>query len=337
MDSFSLLERFTNRAFYSEHFMDPAVWEPFVRLVCERHGFACDQVTPGLPGSFPTFFASPSDAGNPTSARSVVVKFFGPLFEGVNSHEIERILGQWLRQQSLPIPSPIILAEGQIEADWYYLIFEQVQGTSIGQVRQQLTDGDWKSVAQQMGEYMRCLHALNMDVLPNPPGAIQPSWEGYARFLRKQWLSCEANHRVWNDLPQCLLEQLKGFVLPVEQLVDFSARAHLIHADLTADHLLGRMIKCSWQTLAIIDWGDAMTGNLLYELIALHLDLFQADKRLLHICLDAYDLPAFYRQDFPRKALSMLLLHQFPMPKRVLEPYLDAATLQELAERLFAL
>jgi hypothetical protein len=70
-------------------------------------------------------------------------------------------------------------------------------------------------------------------------------------------------------------------------------------------------------------------------MVALYLDLLQGDKRLLKICLDHYGLSDIYRQDFPRKALCMVLLHQFPMPVGVYEPHQDATTLDELAERLF--
>jgi hypothetical protein len=55
------------------------------------------------------------------------------------------------------------------------------------------------------------------------------------------------------------------------------------------------------------------------------------------LCLDTYDLSEFYRKDFPQKALSMVLLHQFPMPEKGYAPYMDAQSLWELADRIFAL
>ncbi len=139
----------------------------------------------------------------------------------------------------------------------------------------------------------------------------------------------------------------------VDDLLDFSSPPHLIHADLTGDHLLGQLAadqhaqsavadlllptRPEWDTLAIIDWGDARIGNILYELVALHLDLFQADKRLLKTCLEIYGLPDFYRQDFARKAFCMVLLHQFPMPSRVYAPYFHVQSMDELAQGLFGI
>ncbi len=89
--------------------------------------------------------------------------------------------------------------------------------------------------------------------------------------------------------------------------------------------------------MAIIDWGDTRVGNILYELVALHLDLFRGDKHLLKLCLQAYELPIFYQLDFTRKALSMVLLHEFPMPAHVYAPYQDAHSLDELAEAVFGM
>jgi hypothetical protein len=329
------LSSFNDLSYYSAHFMDRAVWEPYVREVCQRHAKPCDRVSPGLPGTFPTFIVKTLSNIQEPASQPVVVKLFGPLFDGNDSFNIERDIGQWLETQSLPIPSPCILANGQLQPGWWYLIFDYVDGLSIGQVRDKFFKDDLLLVARQSGEYLHCLHKLTADPQLKLATAIRPSVNEYINFLQGQRDRCMINHCTWNDLPSHLLDELESFVLPVEQLIDFSAPVHLIHADFTADHLLGRLENGRWHTLAIIDWGDARAGNILYELVALHLDLFQGDKHLLQGCLEAYELPDFYRHDFSHKALSVVLLHQFPMPARVYEPHKSALTLQELAEGLF--
>jgi hypothetical protein len=107
----------SDKPFYSAHFMDLSLWEPSVRLVCRRHGLGCEQIIPGLAGTYPTFIVECDHRDGHLSSRSVVVKFFGPLFDGVNSYVVERTIGQWLRQQSLTVRSPAILAEGQLNDD----------------------------------------------------------------------------------------------------------------------------------------------------------------------------------------------------------------------------
>ncbi len=109
-----------------------------------------------------------------------------------------------------------------------------------------------------------------------------------------------------------------------------------IHADLTQDHFLGRFQSGRWETLAVIDFGDAMLGNLYYGLAALHLYLFDCDRRLLAAFLKAYGLPP--DPDFVRKAMVTSLLHQFDVYGSLFawNPELqEAPTLEELAERLW--
>ena len=100
-------------------------------------------------------------------------------------------------------------------------------------------------------------------------------------------------------------------MLSPEEIIDPSLPPTLIHADITRDHILGQIQKGHWQTQALIDFGDAMIGDIFYELAALHLDVFQRDRRLLRPFLDSYGLSDQQKVDFPHKAMSVALLHQF--------------------------
>lgn len=323
-----------------------------MRSICERHGFVYKSVKAGIAGSFPTFMVELDNGGIQNDAGMIVVKFFGELFEGAASFGVELAIGQYLAGMSLPIRSPAILAEGRLSIGWQYLIFEGIPGVSIGHIRHQLTASSLLKVAGQMGVFMNRLHSgttSGRPILTTPRGGVD--WTGFVDFLETQRESCHANHEGWGDLPHKLLEQVQDYLLPIDELLDFASPPHLIHADLTGDHLLGRLKPiqemttsrvrpsqiegADWENLAVIDWGDARVGNILYELVALHIDLFQADKSLLHTCLKNYDLSDFYKHDFPHKAMCMVLLHQFPMAVQTYAPHGDVETLYELAERLF--
>jgi hygromycin-B 7''-O-kinase len=284
---------------YRRHFMDTALWEPFVRVVCQRHGHTAHTVRAGLAGTCPTFITD--DAW--------VIKFFGRLFDGAAAFDTERRANQLVASDPL-IFTPKLMASGQLfetPADWPwpYLIFEYLPGMSIGEVYENVSLDDKLTVARALGEFTRRLHQLPLgDYFP-------PTWEEYASFLRAQRAHCRAAHQNWGTLPPHLLDQIESFVLSPEALIDSHARPHLIHADLTADHVLGRLEHGHWATLGIIDFGDAMVGNLFYELVALHVDLFRCDKRLLAAYLDAYGLAPDERDGLPRKAMAAALLHRF--------------------------
>lgn len=312
---------------YVRLFTDVTLWQPYVLEVCRRHGLApCEPVRPTLPGTCPTFIAG----------DRWVIKFFGRLFEGATALAAERECYRLLSGQPLPLPA--LVASGDLRRaaagwPWPYLIYEYVPGVSIGEVWAEVCFADRLALARQLGEATRRLHALPLTGSP----VFRPAPDAYAALLEAQRPGCRRRHEAWRALPDPLPAQIEDYLLPTEALIGWGAGPHLIHADLNADHVLGRFEGGRWQTLALIDWGDAMVGDLLYELAALHLGLFRGDRRLLRAYLDAYGLPAGARRSLPRAALSVALLHRFnvfeacaacPQVRR-------AASLEELAALLW--
>ena len=81
-----------------------------------------------------------------------------------------------------------------------------------------------------------------------------------------------------------------------------------------------------------------MIGNILYELSALHMDLFRRDKRLLRAYLDAYGLDEQSRHTLPRRAMSVALLHRFNVLYGLVESHpraQECSSLDELAVLLW--
>ena len=168
---------------------------------------------------------------------------------------------------------------------------------------------------------------------------FQPSWDTYIQLLEVQRRQCEKTHQYYNIIPAHLIEQIDSYLLPVDALVDCSAAPHLIHADITRKPILGRLDWGRWVTLGIIDFGDAMVGDIFYDLVALHLDLFRSDKRLLNAYLNAYGLDEYSSQTLSLKAMNLTLLHRFNVLDGVISLYPSqmsgVATLDQLAALLW--
>jgi hygromycin-B 7''-O-kinase len=323
-----LFEQLENIDGYRRYFADSTAWRPYVEQVCWRHRFGPGQmVRVGVPGTCPTFIID----------DRWVVKFFGRLFDGGHSFQVELELGKWAAALGLPFPE--IVAEGQLFQSgagwpWPYLVFPYVPGESIGEVYQQIGLEDKLALARWMGQITRRMHTAAL-----PASEIfRPAWDAFTELLQSQRDGCRQSFAEWGCLPAHLLAQLDDFLLPVDELVDLHSTPHLIHADLTADHVQGRLEGGRWHSLALIDFGDAMIGNLYYELVALHLDLFHGEKRLLAAYLDAYGLDEAARRKLPTLAMNMALLHRF----NVLEPVFErepalrqVSSLDELVEVLW--
>ena len=109
------------------------------------------------------------------------------------------------------------------------------------------------------------------------------------------------------------------------------ADRRLLHADLHDHHVFvehGHLV-------GLVDWGDAIVADPYYELAALHLLTFNADRRLLAAFLDSYGWPS--DPDFARRAMSMALIYQFDVLHRVARSMDLTAipTLEALADLLW--
>lgn len=323
---------------YRALFADAAFWAPYVRLVCRRHQLGPGEaVRMGVPGTYPTFIAD----------DRWVVKFFGRLFDGAAGFAAELEAGRLLAQATVTVgaavPAAAVLAHGALIPEavesawrWPYIVFEYVPGVSIGEVYAAVPFAEKARLACDLGMMVRRLHALPL----HDSAIFPPSWEGYRAFLHEQRLNCRARFRAAGVLPRHLLDQVDGFLAAVGDEVAGAPCPHLIHADLTDDHVLGELRQGRWITRAIIDFGDAMVGNWRYELVALHCDLFHCDRRLLAVFLHAYGLRPPDRRTFWRTALAATLLHRFgPDCLRLgfdrLPSARQAATLDELGRLIW--
>ena len=290
---------------YSNTFMDPVLWSPYVRRVCQEHKISpVESIRPGLTGTYPTFIVN----------EHRVVKFFGRLFDGEMSYTVERLCAR-LVQTYRPFPTAELLAWGELlpgeSRTWPYLIFEYIPGISIGEKLAYISHGERQRLAGWLGEAVHALHAIPLDdeisgILPKQdPIVVKNRQRGSKR------------HQEWPKFPQSWIPKIDDFLTFTDSLTAAPWPLHLIHADLTRDHLLGHLQNGCWTTKAVIDFGDALVGSLDYELVVLHLDVFQGDTRLLKIFLNCYGLDKSEYALFPYRAMRAALLHQF----NLFEPY----------------
>jgi hygromycin-B 7''-O-kinase len=305
---------------YRQSFMDAGLWHPFVEWVCLKHGWVCDQVDPaGIAGSFPTFIVD----------KQRVFKFFGPLFEGGTCWRVEQESAQLL--PDLPdIPTARLLVSGTLEtlAGWKYLVFEYVPGGSIAGVYAEIPFDEKHMLASWLGDWLSRMHSIRV-----PPGSALPTLnvERARSWFTDRWREDRSR---W---PVHLAGQVEDYLSANAAFLQSGSGA-FIHADLTQDHFIGRLTEGHWETLAVIDFGDAMRGNVFYELAALHLDLFDCDKRLLRTFLHAYGFSP--DPDFVCKAMVTTLMHQFDVYGHLFDwkPELkESRNLEEVAERLWNL
>lgn len=306
---------------YGRRFTDLAFWRPYIKEACRRSGIPCRTIEPTLAGTFPVFRVN----GN------AVVKLFSDLFDGPHDYRVELEIYSLLADYP-SIPAPRLIAHGSLfpEEDtwrWPYIISTVIPGRSAGESER--SDAEREGIARWLGPAVRAIHELPAGQVPS----LSQPWDG---FLRERRTRVTEDQRRRGSLPERLLDQIAGYLLPQEVLAN-RARAHfLLHADLNEDHVLGIEQEGVWRPAGIIDFGDARTGDRLYDLVALHLGLFHGDKRLLRLFLESYGWEG--EEGFVSRAMSLTLLHEFDVLGPVFERFPRArqvTSLDELARLLW--
>ncbi|HZU67613.1 MAG TPA: aminoglycoside phosphotransferase family protein [Ktedonobacteraceae bacterium] len=318
---------FATRQEYARCFTNPSYWQAYVAAICTRHELGeCTTVRAGFPGTNPVFIVN----------ETYVIKLYSDLFDGERSflveHEVYRLIAT---QPDLPAPS--LVASGELfDAhdgwSWPYIVTQIIPGLSMSE--SELSDTDRLAIATWLGPVVRRLHALPLV----EAGPLLPRWEPFLQFLAEQRAEVVNNHVRWGVLPAHLVAQIERYLPDLTELIDTDETPALIHCDLTSDHVLGESITGHWQPSGIIDFGDAKVGDRMYELVALHLGLFDSNRQLLWTFLDAYGFDTALQRDFVRKAMSMTLLFEFNVCSHIFKNIpaaASASTLEELAELLW--
>ncbi len=308
---------------YGKRFTDVAYWQPYVETVCVRHRLTrCQHIQAGLPGTFPVFLLD----------DRYVVKFFGDLFHGCQSFKTEldcyALLGT---PPQLPTPTLLghgYLFPGSVAWRWPYLISTVITGTSLGAVKERVSYEDKAELVETLGALVHHLHAIPV----KDTGFLAPTWERFLHFLHERRVACMDDHRRWGAMPERLMNQIEGYLPPIETLVDELVCPQLLHCDLNEDHVLGDFTGNHWRSTGIIDFGDAMVGDPIYELVALHIGLAHCDKRLLRIFLDCYGFDQKMREGFVLRAMSYTLLHEFAVLHQVFTEFPAVRNIESLAE-----
>ncbi|HEX8680825.1 MAG TPA: aminoglycoside phosphotransferase family protein [Ardenticatenaceae bacterium] len=314
---------FDSRDAYAATFTNPDYWLPYVNEVCTRHELACSGlVRAGLPGTNPVFLVG----------EQYAVKLITDLFDGAASFPAELEVYQ-LFARTEDFPAPALLAHGNLfeereEWHWPYIVTSLVPGTSLGEVEAQVAYEDKIALAQWLDAAVRRLHDLPVTEMPH----LSRSRNDFRHFISRQMEHCAANQRRWAAMPEHLIDQIEGYLPPVEQLVGPSSGWSLLHCDLNVDHVLGEFEDGCWVPRGIIDFGDARRGEWLHELGALHLGLFRFDKHLLGHFLQSYGFDVALREDFARRAMSFTLLHEFSLLESFFRHSPHAASAQSLDE-----
>ena len=218
----------------------------------------------------------------------------------------------------LPVATPEVLAHGEYENGWHYLLMSQLPGTELAAAWPAIPRPDQERVASAVGEMLAALHGVD----PEPLHAIlgPADWAGFLAGQRAT--AAERQREV--KLPDRWLSQIEVFLESVP-LAPGRERV-LLHTEVTREQLV--VNPGTWTLSGLLDFETAMTGDRAYEFVPVGLFVSGGDPRLLGRILAAYG-----RGFDPRELLAYTLLHLHSnLPECLSElPAPPAPTLESLA------
>jgi hygromycin-B 4-O-kinase len=164
---------------------------------------------------------------------------------------------------------PEIIATGRFDGQFYYCLSLLCEGTPADQLMERLDHAQQIAVARAQLEPLRYIHQLDTSQqagwgLTNEKGT--GGWASWPAFLLDihnhkspvTWQELHATTWLDGGLFEKLLDHMQTLVpyLPVEKQV--------LHGDYGFDNLL---INDQHQVCAVLDWGEMMLGDGLYDLV----------------------------------------------------------------------
>ena len=130
---------------------DVAVWRPLIDAICVREGIGYRQLRAASANTNAVFLLD----------RAYALKIYSPFWD---EFEFERTLFEALSDHA-EIPVPDVLGCGRIAdgggGSWPYLITRYCEARPFSEIRGELSDGDARSLAAQLGGIVRALHDLD--------------------------------------------------------------------------------------------------------------------------------------------------------------------------------
>ena len=254
-----------------------------------------------------------------------VVKLYCPLFSREAGKER---LACTLLADEAGVPAPQLIAHGATRLQgWDYLVLTQVNGRPINEAWHTLTCQEQDNLVRQSGELMRRLHSVSV------PSLTYRQRSEWSRFVARRTKTCLEIRRN-RDRRDWLCESGRTFVAGFNIEAILSCRC-LLHGDIGPRHVFVSRDQNSWNITGLIDFGDSVFGDPIYDLITLHLAVCHANPLLLKSLLQSYGWALPLSSAVQDLWVFYLLIHP-RMDKYMARLKIGRAGVAELREYLFA-
>jgi len=271
--------------------LDVQTWLPAIRDICHELGLPVTELTPFADGS--NLIVSVAD--------EFVIKVFPPFHR--NQWESEYRTLQRLWTQDIAIPIPRLLASGEREDGWTYVVLSKLPGVTLESVWLRLSIADKIACMGQIGSMMAQVHSVPVGELHD----IDPPW---APLLQTQVANCKNRHTRLK-MPEWFLQEVDEYVASKILLIPNQLPV-ILTGEYTPFNLLAEEIDGFWRITGMIDFGDVMVGFREYDFLGPCLFLGEGDARLIDALFEVYGYASPRKDESLRGRLMVLaVLHRY--------------------------
>jgi hygromycin-B 7''-O-kinase len=241
-----LLPEVPDVAAYQKIYRNTDAWLPALREICRREALDPATLAMAPPGSHVVFWAGPHR----------LIKLFYTVWA---SDEVSERVSLAHLTGWPDIPVPRLIAGGELEG-WPYLVLEPVDGTPLNEVWDEVPADDRLAICRRLGQVLAELHAVPTDGLE----ALTRDWKAFVAERR----IAQSAEQLERGADPAWLPMIDAFLDEALLALDRSCPTVLLDADITDEHVLLERRDGHWQMTGLIDFGDAMLGDPLYEFVA---------------------------------------------------------------------
>lgn len=221
----------------------------------------------------------------------------------------------------LPVATPEIVAAGEL-GSWDYLVMTRLFGRAASAALKTASDAEQRPVLRAIGELIARIHQLPA------PAALVPDWPRLVDTLVAGCVQRHAKGGANPDWISAIPARLAGVVAELAT----PARLVPMHADVHTEHIL---LDDSLRVTGLLDFGDALVGDPLYDLVTPVTFFGRGRSDLLAALIAGFGVTP--GPELRRRCTAYQLLHQFSDLKRdaLLTAPREPATLEETLAALW--
>jgi len=308
----------------------PRFWGPYAKFVTAHYSLIpANQVKVRSPhtSTHPTFLLAEGDG-----TVKFVLKFYVERKGGEFAFRAEKMLfelfgkakdfkfcphlvcssslGELIESKKVPtVPVTVGQTPSPSHWRWPFIIMTALPGSTLPCLLKYLANrSNQMLILAQLADKLRLLREL--EVPKNDCPRFQPGF--FSALLKRNKVKAIERHRKWKTLPALLIDQLEEY-LPQDVDVFLQGVSYkFVHGDITDSNILAQADSSgALELTGIVDFGDALMADPLYELVTIHTSLLNFDKLLLKRFVALTGMQISSMKDFVYRCSVYQLMNEF--------------------------